>query len=80
MLAREEGIFCEPASAACVAGLLKYARNPGTGHSSLSTQIIVCVITGHGLKDPETALGIDSEVREVEPNIEAVVEAMGLTT
>ncbi|TMB67815.1 MAG: threonine synthase [Chloroflexi bacterium] len=80
LLAREEGIFCEPASAACVAGLLKYARNPGTGHSSLSTQIIVCVITGHGLKDPETALGIDSEVREVEPNIEAVVEAMGLTT
>jgi len=36
------------------------------------------VITGHGLKDPETALGIESEIREVEPRIEAIEEAMGL--
>ena len=79
LLSQEEGIFCEPASAACVAGLLKYARALGTQHSALSAQTIVCVITGHGLKDPETALGIESEMREVEPRIEAIEEAMGLT-
>ena len=45
---------------------------------ALSSQTVVCIITGHGLKDPETALGIDSEMREVEPRIEAIEEAMGL--
>jgi threonine synthase len=78
LLAQEEGIFCEPASAACVAGLMKYARTLGTQNSALGTQTIVCVITGHGLKDPETALGIECEMREVEPRIEAIEEAMGL--
>jgi len=80
LLAREEGIFCEPASAACVAGLLKYARQPvgPSGGRSLAESTIVCVITGHGLKDPETALGIESETREVEPRIEAIEQAMGL--
>jgi threonine synthase len=73
LLAQEEGMFCEPASAACVAGLFKYARN-----HDLNSQTIVCIITGHGLKDPETALGIETEMREVEPNIEAIEHAMGL--
>jgi threonine synthase len=50
-LAREEGVFCEPSSAAGVAGLLKLAREkfPLSG-------TIVCVLTGHGLKDPDAAL------------------------
>jgi threonine synthase len=78
LLAQEEGIFCEPASAACVAGLLKYARTLATRNSQLKTQTVVCIITGHGLKDPETALSIESEMREVEPRIEAIEEAMGL--
>ena len=78
LLAQKEGIFCEPASAACVAGLLKYAADPGLRHPALSTQTVVCIITGHGLKDPDTALGIESEIREVEPRIEAIEEAMGL--
>jgi threonine synthase len=78
LLAQEEGIFCEPASAASVAGLLKYARTLGTRHSALGTQTVVCIITGHGLKDPETALSVESEMREVEPRIEAIEEAMGL--
>ena len=78
LLAQEEGIFCEPASAACVAGLLKYSAALGTRHSALSTQTVVCVITGHGLKDPETALAIESEMREIEPRVEAVEAAMGL--
>jgi threonine synthase len=41
-------VFCEPASAAAVAGLIKHC--PGEG------QRVVCVLTGHGLKDPQTAL------------------------
>lgn len=48
LLASREGMFCEPASAASVAGLLKYGPE---GASE-----IVCVLTGRGLKDPETAI------------------------
>ncbi len=48
LLAAREGIFCEPASAASVAGLLKY------GHDGAAE--VVCVLTGRGLKDPETAI------------------------
>jgi len=47
-LARREGVFCEPASAASVAGLLRYGPD-GCGR-------IACVLTGNGLKDPQTAL------------------------
>jgi len=45
LLAREEGLFCEPASAAGIAALLRGVAQPG--------ERVVCVITGHGLKDPE---------------------------
>ena len=47
-LAAHEGVFCEPASAAGVAGLL---ANGAEGASK-----VACVLTGHGLKDPQTAL------------------------
>ena len=63
-LASNEGVFCEPASAACVAGVLKH---PPEG------SLLVCVLTGHGLKDPDTALRAaspvihcDAELAEVE--------------
>jgi threonine synthase len=48
MLASREGVFCEPASAASVAGLLKYGPD--------GARQVVCVLTGRGLKDPETAI------------------------
>ena len=48
LLAAREGMFCEPASAASVAGLLKYGAE--------GAESIVCVLTGRGLKDPETAI------------------------
>jgi threonine synthase len=48
LLASREGMFCEPASAASVAGLLKYGAE--------GAESIVCVLTGRGLKDPETAI------------------------
>jgi threonine synthase len=51
LLAQKEGVFCEPASAACVAGLLKY-RSEGLP----AGDTLVAVLTGHGLKDPQTAI------------------------
>ena len=73
LLAQEEGIFAEPAAGAAVAGLLKYGRD-----NDLSDKTVVCVITGHGLKDPETALGLQGEMVEVPADLEAVQRAMGL--
>ena len=51
-LATEESVFCEPASAASVAGLLKVGLPEGLGPSAT----VVCVLTGHGLKDPDIAI------------------------
>jgi threonine synthase len=48
LLARQEAVFCEPASAAGVAGLLRRGADPGT--------VVVCILTGNGLKDPELTL------------------------
>jgi threonine synthase len=74
-LAQEEGIFCEPASAAGVAGLLKRVRDG----ADLSGQTVVCVITGTGLKDPERALAeFTPELRPIAPEIGAVEQEMGL--
>src|SRR5688500_18408556 len=67
-LARFEGVFCEPASAASVAGIRKMAAagqiDPGA--------TIVCVLTGHGLKDPETAKRTAAPVIESAPSADAV--------
>jgi threonine synthase len=54
-LAASEGVFCEPASAASVAGILAHGLPAGEGGGPPET--VVCVLTGHGLKDPDTALG-----------------------
>jgi threonine synthase len=72
-LASQEGIFCEPASAASVAGLLKVKdRVP-------ENATIVCVLTGNGLKDPDTAIknGINPFQPGIEANLTAVAQAMG---
>jgi len=72
-LARYEGIFCEPASAASVAGVRKLAAqgriDPGA--------TIVCVLTGHGLKDPDTAAANVAPVLESEASVAGVREALG---
>jgi threonine synthase len=67
-LAKREGVFCEPASAASVAGLLR--------HGAGDAKRIVCVLTGHGLKDPQTALDHAGAVVPCEPTIEAVERAV----
>jgi threonine synthase len=66
LLGSGEGVFCEPASAASVAGLLKYGAE-GT---------VVCVLTGHGLKDPTTALACAAPVTPCEPRIDDVERAV----
>jgi threonine synthase len=68
MLASSEGIFCEPASAASVAGLLAHGAD-GAGR-------IVCVLTGHGLKDPQVALQQAGAIVPCEPSLEAVEAAV----
>jgi len=65
-LGEREGVFAEPASAAAVAGLLKYGAEGR----------VVCVLTGHGLKDPTTALLRAAPVMPCEPSIEQVERAM----
>ncbi len=67
-LAGEEGVFCEPASAASVAGLL--------AHGAGGAERIVCVLTGHGLKDPQTALERAGAVVPCTPEIDAVEAAV----
>jgi threonine synthase len=72
-LGSKEGIFCEPASAASVAGLLKVKdRVP-------SNATVVCVLTGNGLKDPDTAIknSINPFQQGIPANLEAVATAMG---
>jgi len=54
-LAANEGVFCEPASAASVAGILAHGLPAPEGGNAPGS--VVCVLTGHGLKDPDTALG-----------------------
>ncbi|HIM59928.1 MAG TPA: threonine synthase [Dehalococcoidia bacterium] len=72
-LAREEGIFCEPASAASVAGLLKL---PELG-VDVSGKTIVCILTGNGLKDPGTAeKRALVELEYVEPDIDSVMNLL----
>jgi threonine synthase len=68
VLAAREGVFCEPASAASVAGLLRYGAD--------GARRVACVLTGHGLKDPETALHQVGGVIPCEPNLTAVEEAV----
>lgn len=67
-LAANEGVFCEPASAASVAGLMVH----GAGDAGR----IACVLTGHGLKDPQTALEQAGGVVPCEPDLRAVEQAV----
>ena len=77
LLAETEGIFCEPASAISVAGVLKDLEQGRIGEGSS----IVCTLTGHGLKDPETAISqcakpqtIDAELADIERVIRAALK------
>ncbi len=66
------GVFAEPASAASVAGMLKY----GATGSLKPGSVVVCTLTGHGLKDPDTALKNLSNTIVVEPDLNKVLKIL----
>ncbi len=73
-LATSEGVFCEPASAASVAGLL--AHGLPVVNEAPAPESVVCVLTGHGLKDPDTALSKAPAVINCENDLSAVERAV----
>lgn len=74
LVARLEGIFCEPASAASIAGIAKLARAAMFSEG----ERIVCVLTGTGLKDPDEARMHGGETTVVPARPEALAEVLGL--
>ncbi len=78
-LAREEGIFVEPASAASVAGVLKLSKKGYFKNKNLGKKkTLVCVLTGHGLKDPDCALKQVKRPKTVPARLEAILKAIKL--
>lgn len=87
LLAAEDGVFCEPASAASVAGLIKLVRKgffkpsrakppEGTINHRPSTKI-VCILTGHGLKDPDRAIKSIKKPKVIKAKLSAVLKEIG---
>ena len=71
-LIASQGIFAEPASAASVAGALKYSAGAGLKPGS----VVVCTLTGHGLKDPDTALKNLSNTIVLEPDLDKILDVL----
>jgi threonine synthase len=69
-----EGVFCEPASASGVAGVRRLAREGRIG----SNEVVVCVLTGHGLKDPDAIQGEEGTLTPIPAELGAIRSAMGL--
>jgi threonine synthase len=74
LIVRLEGIFCEPASAAGVAGVRRMAAERRIG----SGELVVCVLTGHGLKDPDAVQAEEGTLIPIPPDLGAIREAMEL--
>ncbi|BFU94478.1 MAG: Threonine synthase [Nitrospira sp.] len=68
MVAGTEGVFCEPASAASVAGVIKLSRQGALREGDT----VVCTLTGHGLKDADTAISVSVQPKTVQANKEDV--------
>jgi threonine synthase len=80
-LARHEGIFVEPASAAAIAGFFKCCDSDEAAHSFQKipeASRIVCTVTGHGLKDPDAITQRMKELKPVAPTIDDMRRAIGL--
>jgi threonine synthase len=73
LIAQMEGLFVEPASAASVAGIIKLARNGKIPEDS----VVVCILTGHGLKDPDNAILFGSKPTFVPCKVEEVAKRLG---
>ena len=75
LLASKEGVFVEPASAASIAGILKLAKK---GFFKGIRGKIVCVLTGHGLKDPDRAIASVAKPVVLEPKVDLILKEIGL--
>ena len=75
MLARSEGLFVEPASASSIAGLKKLLEAGKIDKD----EVVACVTTGHGLKDPDIAIKISEKPSEVNAEIESIEKLLGLS-
>lgn len=73
ILASREGVFCEPASAASFAGLLKYTKT-----NFIDGGNVVCVLTGHGLKDPDVAVKNSGKVIKINADINELLKVMDI--
>jgi threonine synthase len=73
LVARKEGVFCEPASAASVAGVIKQVKSGALPEGS----VVVCVLTGHGLKDPDNAIMFGTKPTFLPCRLAEVVKALG---
>jgi threonine synthase len=73
MVAGLEGIFCEPASAASVAGVIKYHKTTGFKDGD----VVVCTLTGHGLKDADIALSTAQKPISIKASVEDVIKVLG---
>lgn len=71
-IASREGIFCEPASAATLAGVIKLSER----NFFSKGDTVVCTLTGHGLKDPDIALNLSKEPVKVKAEISAIEEVL----
>lgn len=76
LLAAKEGVFAEPASCASIAGLLKLAKK-GYFKKEAAGEKIVCILTGHGLKDPDRAIKTVKPPKIVKPNLKSVLKEIG---
>ena len=79
ILAQKEGVFAEPASAASIAGLLKLIKKGYFKKSNLNNKkfSIVCILTGHGLKDPERAIKTIKPPKLIRANLRAIIKEIG---
>jgi len=73
LLAAKAGVFGEPASAASLAGLIKLSQKG----MDFSQKRVVCVVTGTGLKDPDTVLKSAEPLLELPADLAAVEQALG---
>jgi threonine synthase len=74
MIVRLEGVFCEPASAAGVAGVRRLVREGGIGPD----EVVVCVLTGHGLKDPDAVQAEEGSLTPIPADLGSIRREMRL--
>ncbi len=79
LLAANEGVFVEPASAASIAGLLKLGKSGYFRRAKKEERRmrIVCILTGHGLKDPDRAIKSIKPPKVVKPKLKAILSEIG---